>query len=995
MTVSSEVNRAGPYLGNGSTTVFGFGFKIISDAHLQVILTDQAGEESTLAFPGAYTVQGVGDNTGGSVTLVPAPSAGQSVTILRDVPFVQETDLENQGAYYAETVEAALDLGVQRDQQLLEMVSRAVLLPASEDPDDREQITLASLRQVQALADQVQSLVGQANRSYTTRQAMVADVANIPVGTRVRAAGVDYIRDASATGIRSALWDIGLNGFTSPDRAQNAYISAFHDLNSPRIIRLYSSVDGRAWRLLNSLALDADGVDINGGNPVIAYRDGWFYLLVSFTIVGSVDFRIYRTRDFTSFQQFNCTAGPTALSSSTVAAPGGSVPANEIWGADMSFDANGALDVFVTVPFAAEVTDAYGFAVGNRRVYRTRCTNLETMTFGAPVLEGYPAGHPPRTFQFSGTSNVAPTLPLNHLAIRAAGDAGLDVSFAELFTSAFPRDNLLFIPCGKGGSGFSNNEWTVGGAAYTATVARIQAAIAANPNAIVEGVLWHQGEADRNFATYATQLASLINRLRTDIPQLAGKPFVLGEIGRFVSAGSVDVNAVINAIPGTIANTGVASSLGMTDRGDALHFDSSSYRTMGARYWDRFKALRGSVGSDATARTRIIIIAGQSNSVGHWPYAFPSVIDASQTRTPTGYVHTVKDEILKRIRVYTRTTATGALTFQEMVSNDTYKIEGSAIVPRRLSDGAVRWDMFVEGHDTIEGNVRSQRMLVYPGGFTPTDWGAPEFLQSTNSIRHGTPLNLGFEDPAASRAFALLAAASTGDAAGVFPVEQQLSAGARSIVPQDGHIYHVIGTTATQLTILDGPADHFYVACLSANPLAGVQVLSSVASPTECIVGFGLSSDRLVRFQKRANGKYLPAAGSGGSAFAATKGGTEQVISGATLTVVTFGSEDFDVGNKFSGSAWTPAAGMYQLNVSVMFFGATSGATNSIRIRKNGVAIRQAQQASATGTVSLGLSCLVQAGGSDVFDVVVLLGGASSKTIAGAVENTWFEGAPV
>lgn len=136
MTVSSEVNRAGPYLGNGSTTVFGFGFNIVSDGHLRVILTTEAGVENELAFPGAYSVQGVGQAGGGSITLIPAPAIGQSVTILRAVPFVQEVDLENQGAYYAETVEAALDLGVMRDQQLAEEISRAVKLPPGMSSDE-------------------------------------------------------------------------------------------------------------------------------------------------------------------------------------------------------------------------------------------------------------------------------------------------------------------------------------------------------------------------------------------------------------------------------------------------------------------------------------------------------------------------------------------------------------------------------------------------------------------------------------------------------------------------------------------------------------------------------------------------------------------------------------------------------------------------------------------------------------------------------------------
>ena len=69
MTVSSEVNRAGPYLGNGSTTVFGFGFRILSASHLRVIITDEDDVETDLPYPSGYSVAGVGSNAGGSITI--------------------------------------------------------------------------------------------------------------------------------------------------------------------------------------------------------------------------------------------------------------------------------------------------------------------------------------------------------------------------------------------------------------------------------------------------------------------------------------------------------------------------------------------------------------------------------------------------------------------------------------------------------------------------------------------------------------------------------------------------------------------------------------------------------------------------------------------------------------------------------------------------------------------------------------------------------------
>lgn len=135
MTVASETNRSGPYMGNGVTTVFNYGFRIVNENHIRVIRANAAGVETTLVIDADYIVSDVGEAAGGQVALTVAPATGTTITILRNVPFVQETDLENQGAYFAETVEDALDLAAMRDQQLAEMLSRAVMLPASsEDP---------------------------------------------------------------------------------------------------------------------------------------------------------------------------------------------------------------------------------------------------------------------------------------------------------------------------------------------------------------------------------------------------------------------------------------------------------------------------------------------------------------------------------------------------------------------------------------------------------------------------------------------------------------------------------------------------------------------------------------------------------------------------------------------------------------------------------------------------------------------------------------------
>ena len=133
MTVASEVSRSGPYTGNGVTTIFNYEFRILDEDHLRVILAED-GIETVLEIDSDYIVSDVGEPGGGQIALVSAPTASQTLTILRNVPFTQETDLENQGVFNAETIEAALDQAAMRDQQLSERLDRAITVPASADP---------------------------------------------------------------------------------------------------------------------------------------------------------------------------------------------------------------------------------------------------------------------------------------------------------------------------------------------------------------------------------------------------------------------------------------------------------------------------------------------------------------------------------------------------------------------------------------------------------------------------------------------------------------------------------------------------------------------------------------------------------------------------------------------------------------------------------------------------------------------------------------------
>lgn len=125
MTVASVATRK-QYDGNDVTTDFSFPYKFNADADLVVVLTDSADVDTVQTITTHYTVAGAGNDAGGTVTMLSAPETGETLTIYRLVDVVQETDLSNQGAYFLESLEDALDYLVMVSQQQQEEIDRCV-----------------------------------------------------------------------------------------------------------------------------------------------------------------------------------------------------------------------------------------------------------------------------------------------------------------------------------------------------------------------------------------------------------------------------------------------------------------------------------------------------------------------------------------------------------------------------------------------------------------------------------------------------------------------------------------------------------------------------------------------------------------------------------------------------------------------------------------------------------------------------------------------------
>jgi hypothetical protein len=160
-----------------------------------------------------------------------------------------------------------------------------------------------------------------------------------------------------------------------------------------------------------------------------------------------------------------------------------------------------------------------------------------------------------------------------------------------------PTIRVGLIPAAAGGSPIE--VWQPGG--YWEQTAShpyddaVERARRAMQDGALKGVLWHQGESDaqpERAPLYEQRLSDLVARLRHDLA-LPDLPFVAGTLGDFLLGDrphAATINAVLRTLPRRTARTACADAAGLTDKGDGLHFDSSSARELGRRY---AQALRG------------------------------------------------------------------------------------------------------------------------------------------------------------------------------------------------------------------------------------------------------------------------------------------------------------------------------------------------------------------------------------------------------------------
>lgn len=220
MTIASETSSAGPYAGDDSTDNFSFAFKVFAAADIAVVLTDSTGADTTLTITTHYTVSLNADqeaSPGGSVTLLTPPATGENLTILRDMTLTQGAALPNQGGWYPEVIEDALDKLTMITQQLEEKIDRAIVVGVTDDP-------ATYLADAEAAATAVAASQAAASVSASAASASASAASASEIAAAASAAAIGFTASSSTTFTNKTV-NLSSNTLTGTTAEFNAALS--------------------------------------------------------------------------------------------------------------------------------------------------------------------------------------------------------------------------------------------------------------------------------------------------------------------------------------------------------------------------------------------------------------------------------------------------------------------------------------------------------------------------------------------------------------------------------------------------------------------------------------------------------------------------------------------------------------------------------------------------------------------------------------------------
>lgn len=176
------------YTGNGVTTIFAFGFKILQASDLRVLV---AGAVVT-----NYTVSGVGSPSGGSITFTAAPANGATIIIRRAMAYARGTDFQTLGSLSANTLNDDQDAPVMMSAQLAEALNRTILAPESD-------IALTQLPSAAARANLLLSFDSNGQPTVAAPVAGSASALATQLASSAGSAGVGFLQSGTGAVART------------------------------------------------------------------------------------------------------------------------------------------------------------------------------------------------------------------------------------------------------------------------------------------------------------------------------------------------------------------------------------------------------------------------------------------------------------------------------------------------------------------------------------------------------------------------------------------------------------------------------------------------------------------------------------------------------------------------------------------------------------------------------------------------------------------------
>lgn len=169
---------------------------------------------------------------------------------------------------------------------------------------------------------------------------------------------------------------------------------------------------------------------------------------------------------------------------------------------------------------------------------------------------------------------------------------GLAASFADELAK-FSGLEIGLIPCADGGTRIE--QWQPGTPLYDHAVMMTRLAMRTSQ---FSGILWHQGESDcceLDEAEYRRLFLNMMYSLRKDL-HAEKLPLIIGEISENIDPvyGMLDIqkmNCLLHRLQQELPMCAITAAKELSLKEDGLHFNSQSYRELGKRYFEKYKAL--------------------------------------------------------------------------------------------------------------------------------------------------------------------------------------------------------------------------------------------------------------------------------------------------------------------------------------------------------------------------------------------------------------------